>query len=423
MMLLRWEQNKIEPEAGEIGTYTYDSQADVYTTFLRTGAITIAGVKHRSMLADYTGSSPLTIDEIALKYDMPRSWFEQYKRIHDWRHSSVPLTNEQLLDTDNIQDLTEEIVASRRHTAAQKLASAEYKSLEKDALAFRLFEETMLSHFKSLETVPTVTPKLKLPKASNPYALVVCPTDFHWGKHGWEDETGETYNFDEARERLFAKTQRLIEKIPSTPEKIYVGAGSDWFHVDNDQGTTTRGTPQDMCGSPAEIFMSGCRLAREHIELLRQVGPIEIVMMPGNHDRYSSLALMMYLSAVYENVKDVTIKVTANNRVYYTYGSTLLGFTHGDGLKRGNSLAMLMANEAKKEWGQTDHHVWFHGHLHHQRMSEKDGAIVFQMPSLAGHDRYHARSGYTTSKAGLAAYMIDKVEGYIGSLFAPVTEE
>jgi len=43
--------------------------------------------------------------------------------------------------------------------------------------------------------------------------------------------------------------------------------------------------------------------------------------------------------------------------------------------------------------------------------------------SLAGHDRYHARSGYTTSKAGLAAYLIDDKEGYIGSLFAPVSHE
>jgi hypothetical protein len=42
------------------------------------------------------------------------------------------------------------------------------------------------------------------------------------------------------------------------------------------------------------------------------------------------------------------------------------------------------------------------------------------MPSLAGHDRYHARQGYTMSKAGLAAYMIDKQKGLICSLFAPV---
>jgi len=236
-------------------------------------------------------------------------------------------------------------------------------------------------------------------------------------------KSGETYHFEEARKRLFEKTQSLIERIPVCPEKIYVGAGSDWFHVDNDAGTTTKGTPQDMCASPAEILITGCKLAREHIDLLRQVAPVEIVMMAGNHDRHSSLALMMYLSAAYEDVDDVSITITANNRRYITYGETLLGFTHGDGLSRKTNMAGLMAVEARQQWGLTTHKIWFHGHLHHQRLTEKDGCLIVQMPSLAGHDRYHARSGYTTSTAGLAAYFIDKDEGYIGSLFAPVVHE
>ena len=46
------------------------------------------------------------------------------------------------------------------------------------------------------------------------------------------------------------------------------------------------------------------QLAREHIDLLRQVAPVEVVMA-GNHDRHSSIALMMYLSAAYEDVDDV----------------------------------------------------------------------------------------------------------------------
>ena len=192
--------------------------------------------------------------------------------------------------------------------------------------------------------------------------------------------------------------------------------------IDNDAGMTTRGTPQDMCATPAEILITGCKLAREHIDMLRQVAPVEIVMMAGNHDRHSSLALMMYLSAAYENVRDVEIVITPNNRRYIEYGNTLLGFTHGDGLGK-TALGPLMAVEAREQWGNTEHKVWFHGHLHHQRMHEKDGCLIIQMPSLAGHDRYHARSGYTTSKAGLAAYLIDDKEGYIGSLFAPVSHE
>jgi predicted phosphodiesterase len=332
------------------------------------------------------------------------------------------VTDEQLFEADEQDGLVEEILSSRRQTLMTEIAKKKHKQLVKDSNNWQILKYDYLAHMVSLQKAPKSVPKLSLKKAKNPYALVVCPTDFHWGKYGWVDEVGESYNFEEARKRLMEKTETLVSRISTKPEKIFVGAGSDWFHVDNDAGLTTRGTPQDMCATPAEILITGCKLAREHIDMLRQVAPVEIVMMAGNHDRHSSLALMMYLSAAYENVKDVEIVITPNNRRYIEYGNTILGFTHGDGLGK-TALGPLMAVEAREMWGNTEHKIWFHGHLHHQRMHEKDGCLIIQMPSLAGHDRYHARSGYTTSKAGLAAYLIDDKEGYIGSLFAPVSHE
>jgi hypothetical protein len=141
--------------------------------------------------------------------------------------------------------------------------------------------------------------------------------------------------------------------------------------------------------------------------------------MPGNHDRMSAIALMMYLSAVYENVYDCEVVVSPSTRQYVEYGNNLLGFIHGDGAK---NLVELMSCEKRELWGKCEHHLWFHGHLHHRKLTENKGAMIIQLPSLAGHDRYHARQGYTTSKAGLAAHIIDKEKGLIGSLFAPVVE-
>ncbi len=418
-----WEMRLIQYQSeNKDDDYIYDQSSDTYTTTLTFGDIIMTGEKHRAMLRDYAGfdGKPMTGAEMAIKYDMPVEHFNAWKRAHKVTHSTVPLTNEQLLGESERH--IDELLAQRKHNAAQEIYKRERKSLEEDAIKWRDLD-FKLKYLKDLPKASTKVPKLKLPVAPSPYALVVCPTDFHWGKGGWEDEVGETYNFEEARKRLMEKTESLVSRIPSAPDKIYLGAGSDWFHIDNDQGTTTRGTPQDMCGSPAEILITGCKLAREHIDLMRQIAPVEIVMMAGNHDRHSTIGLMMYLSAAYEGCDDVTVTISSFNRRYLVYGATLLGFTHGDGLKRSNSLAGLMSIEAKKEWGVTDHRVWFHGHLHHQRLTEKDGCLIVQMPSLAGHDRYHARAGYTTSTAGLAAYLIDEKEGYIGSLFAPVTHE
>ena len=96
-----------------------------------------------------------------------------------------------------------------------------------------------------------------------------------------------------------------------------------------------------MAGSPAQILMQGCKLAREHIDMLRAVCPVEVVFMRGNHDRHSALALMMYLDAVYEDTDEVQVICDPKTRQYLNYGNNLLGFTHGDGVK-GNDLPALM---------------------------------------------------------------------------------
>ena len=403
-------------------SYHYDPSQDVYFTYLRVAdqIITVEGDKHRAMKQAYSNmvGKPASMNEICRRFGIPRAWFDEYRRRHNWTHDMDPFTDEEVEASDTDQ-LVEDLVLMRRKHLHHKFEKRRWEDVEKDAEAYRLFEETVLNEFRMLvrEKAPDVERIDAWADDSPPFALVISPTDFHWGKHGWIDEVGERYDFEEARARLFEKTQDLIQRLQDRPEKIILATGSDWFHVDTDHATTTRGTPQDTCSSPAEILMTGCLLAREHIDLLRQVTDVEVVFMPGNHDRMSAIALMMYLSAAYEGVEGIKVHRSPQVRHYMRYGNTLLGFTHGDGAK---NLVELMSNERRKEWGECPHHVWFHGHLHHQKLTEKGGAMILQLPSLAGHDRYHYRQGYTTSKAGLAAHIIDEELGLIGSMFAPV---
>lgn len=404
-------------------THYYDKESDCYYTFLRAAGemVKVSGDVHRAMKEDYSSAATdaLTINEMCRKYSMPRPWMEEYRKKHGWTHDMLPFTDEEIAEGDE-EELSDLLVAKKTQAVYEKFEAKRWKSIEKDALKWRNIKENLLADF--MDMVPEAPPKpqslISSKKTGSPYALVISATDFHWGKYGWVDEVGERYDFETARNRLLERTSELAERLPYNPDKIILGTGSDWFHVDNDAGTTTRGTPQDMCGTPAQILKTGCELAVEHIELLRQIAPVEVYNMAGNHDRMSALALIMYLDAYYRNTPDVQITVSPYPRQYLTYGNTLIGLTHGDGAMQ--KLPSLMAVEAKREWGITDHHLWFHGHHHHQTIKETAGTMVIQMPSLAGHDRYHARQGYTMSKAGLAAYMIDHERGLICSLFAPV---
>jgi len=402
--------------------YHYNKDTDTYITFIKCAGenLVISGDMHRAMKSSYSNmtSKGATLNQIAREFNFPRLWFDEYRRKHGWTHDMLPYTDEEVIEGDN-DELVEDLVLRNRREIHKKYEKKKWKDIQDAAEKWFHFEDTYKGMLNNLTKAPKTVPKLKIPKAKSPFAVVMSPTDFHWGKYGWVDEVGVSYNFDEARNRLMDRTQEIISWLPARPDKIILATGSDWFHVDNDLGQTTRGTPQDMCGSPAEILISGCQLAREHIDLLRQVAPVEVVFMAGNHDRHSALALMLYLSAAYENIDGVTVNLNPQIRHYTTYGNTLLGFNHGDSVKK-EKLPTLMSKEQRVLWGQTESHIWFTGHLHHQVLYEMDGGLVIQLPSLAGHDRYHYRNGYTTAKAGLAAHIIDKELGLIGSIFSPV---
>ena len=403
--------------------YHYDAEHDIYITYLRAAgeSISVPGETHRAMRQAYSNwdGQPSSMNQIARDFQFPRIWFDEYRRRHHWTHDMDPFTDEEMTE-NTVDELVEDLVLKRRQALHVRYEKRKWKEVEQEAQKWRDFNESVLNDIRgNLITAPLDTPKIKIQTSERPYALVMSPTDFHWGKYGWEDEVGEDFGFDEAERRLIDTTSELLSRLPGRPEKVIVSTGSDWFHVDNYHGGTTKGTIQDMQGSPAQILMSGCELARKHIEMLRQVAPVEVVFMPGNHDRHSALTLMLYLSAAYEPVEDVEVIISPADRQYRVYGETLMGFTHGDGAKI-NQLPSIMAGEKRVEWGQCQHKVWFTGHLHHQQVKEAGGALMIQLPSLAGHDRYHAHKGYVLARAGLMAHFVDRDHGIVGSLFSPV---
>jgi predicted phosphodiesterase len=406
--------------------YVYNNESDSYYTYLRAAGDTIqvSGEVHRQMKDAYSNMTTKgsTINEICRDFGMPRAWFDEYRRRHGWTHDMDPFTDEEVAATPHVDQLVDDLVLRRRQALHKKHEARKWKDVEASAMKWDSFEDTVLNTFKGmLSEFENDPPELvEMPDNDMQYALVVSPTDFHWGKNAWHDETGNTYDFDEAKRRLVATTNDLINRLPARPEKVIIATGSDWFHVDNPKGTTTRGTPMiDIFGSPQQILIAGCKLARQHIEMFRQVAPVEVLFMPGNHDQYSAIALMLYLSAAYESADDVTVDTGPASRQYAVYGKTLMGFTHGDKVKL-QKLPQLMAIEQSENWGNTSCRLWFTGHYHHQTVQEMGGAICIILPSLSGTDKWHFDHGYVGARAGLMGHLVDIDAGLVGNLFCPV---
>jgi hypothetical protein len=390
----------------------YDEDADVYITYVPgvPHAVQLPGAVHRDLVRAYSNfdGNPASINEIARTFKLPRNWVVKYLRAHEITHDREPFTPEEVLSRTE-DDLAEEALQIKRSSLYRRLESDKWKEVQKDAGKWRDFETTVLADLRGVSRTPNKVTRINMEKAEESYCGVVGLSDFHHGKYSDALENGEAYNRDIARERLFAATEEVISSIAAfgAPDKLYVPVGSDFLHIDNDNNTTTKGTPQDSDGTPAEILVTGCQLMESWVDLLRQVAPVELVLMSGNHDRLTGLAILLYLDALYRDSEDVVVNRCRLPRVYRKYGSNLLGFVHGDGVSKTKDLAGHMAREAPEYWSSCTAKTVYTGHLHYER-TETDvqfGVTRRQLPSLSGPDRWHARAGYVGAPKALPIYL------------------
>lgn len=248
--------------------------------------------------------------------------------------------------------------------------------------------------------------------------------DLHIGKLAWDGETGENYDTKIARTRYLTTIENLIKRASGFEySKIVFPVGSDFFNSDTIYNTTTKGTPQDEDLRWQKTFKVGTRLLVDAINVLKQTGvPVDVVVIPGNHDFERSYYMGEYLVAWFNNDPMVNVNNNPSPRKYYRFGEVLLGYTHGSEEKE-SSLPMLMANdiESKSMWSDTTYHEWHLGHIHRKRnmkytvldnarmVNEDLGVTVRYLSSLTGTEEWHHKKGFIgATKAGEAFIWNDK---------------
>ena len=241
--------------------------------------------------------------------------------------------------------------------------------------------------------------------------LEVSIFDLHIGKLAWGGETFENYDVKIARKRFLGSIQKLLQNASGfNYERILFPIGNDFFNSDTMENTTTKGTPQDEDLRWQKTFDVGVRLLVDAINMLKQSGvPIDVKVIPGNHDFERSYYMGSYLNAWFKDDPTVDIDNHASPRKYYVYGNLLLGLTHGSEEKEA-SLPMLMATdiESKPHWTGTKFHEWHLGHIHRKRTVQYDinksrllnedlGVTVRYLSSLTGTEEWHHKKGYVGS--------------------------
>lgn len=330
--------------------------------------------------------------------------------VEDWTHKSWTVQMKVRTPYDR-----DEPVAVQQHGVTIKLKRVAPKPVT-DAL--EAIYERMASYAPKYESESVRKPKLNY---QDECLAAFFLFDVHFGKLAWSAESHDNYDLRIAEAFFENAVDDLIRKSTGREiARILFPLGNDFFHINSSAANTTAaGTPQDVDGRYAKIIEIGEMAFVRAVEKMRKYAPVDVALVPGNHDTNSSYHTARTLKAWFRNCADVNVDISPAMRKYYTYECSLLGMTHGNEEKH-TALPNLMAMERPKEWAGSTCRHWFIGHLHHSRkyitapVQTHEGVVIHQIRSIAGTDAWHTRKSWINLDQGAEVYYFNKKSGYDG---------
>lgn len=240
--------------------------------------------------------------------------------------------------------------------------------------------------------------------------LSVYPiADPHIGMLSWAPQTGADYDLKIATERLLDCASAIVAKADRARQALIVNLG-DWYHANDQRNVTPRSGHQlDVDGRWFKVQRAGVRVFRSIIDMtLAKHERVEVVNIPGNHDPEAAGALALALGEFYARNKRVNIAFPAD--IYYRqFGNTLLGCAHGDKAPP-SRLAMAMAVDQRKAWGETAYHWMMYGHIHKDKRDTIGDVKVESFSTIADKDN-HAFGGAWRSAQSLQTITLHRRAG------------
>lgn len=288
-------------------------------------------------------------------------------------------------------------------------------------------DELRRVHEQLLEDLAAHAPRYELPAyrdlpvTDEPHLLEIAIHDPHIGMLAWGREVGQPYDSDIAVADYGAAVEHLLGVSSFYPiERILYIVGHDLLHVDAPGvnargGTTAAGTPQDVDSRLARMFTYARRAVVAGIDRARLIAPVDVVVVPGNHDRESMYKLGEVLYAWYRNDDAVNVIYGPNKRKFYGYGRNAFMLTHGEEYRRKrDNLPMIFATECPAElWVQSEggcrevhtghNHVMLRGGYYPTaEVDESRGIRTRSLPALTPPDSWHYEQGYKHQRAATA---------------------
>lgn len=249
-------------------------------------------------------------------------------------------------------------------------------------------------------------------KFTNKCAAVLSIQDLHFGKEG---NKGVVEDFKNAIQDLILRAymSHRLEKV------IYV-IGGDLLNMDTFSGQTTKGTPLDNEQRAQDAYAAAFEALHWSIQYLAHYcKELEVVYIPGNHDRLSSYHIAYALSKCFSNPK-ITFHCDYSERKVIQWGNNMFAFEHGD--VNSKNTALVYATEYATIWGSTIYRTCYTGHWHKKKTTsyvsedEHHGFAIKHLPSLSRTDYWHYHNKFTGAKRQAVIELHDFTRGKVSEL-------
>lgn len=241
-------------------------------------------------------------------------------------------------------------------------------------------------------------PKISYKKNKDGCLLELAMPDMQLGRLVADYETGKELSPKIQTTLAWKVAEKLIANASIyNIDRILFPIGNDFFNSNNSEMTTAHGTPQTDDARWHLTFKLGSQLIIKIVDVLSKIAPVDLLVIPGNHDEERIWYLGEYLEAWYNKNPNVTIDNRPQKRKYYSFGDVLLGITHGY-YEKIQELGSLMAYEVPQLWAKSDYREWHLGDKHHKvdmiiKTKELENGVVVRilrsvaLPSVWEYDK------------------------------------
>jgi hypothetical protein len=237
--------------------------------------------------------------------------------------------------------------------------------------------------------------------------LEISLPDPHYGLLAWGEEAGQDWDSKLCAKAYLGAVQDLLAKSGGYDVgRVLFVTGNDFFNVNSKENVTSHGTAQDEDGRYRKTFKEGRQMLAQAIDTCRELAPVDVIVVPGNHDEERAFYLGDALECLYQGDRFVRVDNSPAEHKIVQIERALLGLTHGD-KARVASLPLLMATQWKKLWAATEFHAWHLGHLHTEKKTSfspsavNDGVHVRWLPSLCPSSSWAAGKAFIPYRQGI----------------------